>query len=61
MNSILRFGTKYQIIGETHHGEISDYMLQKKSVISGSFYLGLAEKGYEGNFPVPAKARKILQ
>jgi len=56
-----RYGTKYQVLGETHNGEISDYMLQKKSIISGSYFLGVAEKGYEGNFPVPLKSRRILE
>ena len=47
--------------GETNHGEISDYMLQKKNIIAGSYYLGVGEIGYDENFPIASKKQRILR
>lgn len=58
---MFRFGTRYQLLEETNHGEISDYMFNKKNIIAGSYALGISESGYEEYLPTPAKARRMLK
>ncbi len=46
---------------EVFNGEITDYMFEKKNIISASYMIGINEKGYEGYFPTIPKMQRLLK
>ena len=58
---MLRIGTRVDIFNETQNGEVSDYMLNKKKVLSGSFKLGLPNNHVEQGFLDPNSLLILLR